>query len=161
MALLASVVLSTNSYAAGSTPPPTASVVCANTGASAVVVTGVQLQGRVFGSETPGHPVVMGNALPPYGPGAPVTVPAGGVASVGPFPVTVGSAASAVGGASQRTQVPTYILMVGAVVTGHDRSSTTAAEAGMTVRWTVPPLPQSQGGQFIYSRASNSAGWFF
>lgn len=161
MALLCSVVLSTTSYAAGATPPPSCSIVCGNTGASAVVVTGVQLHGRVFGCDTPGHPVPMSNALPPYGPGAPVTVAAGGSASVGPFPVTVGSVASGNGGNAQPSQAPTFILVVGATVFGSDGSRNEAGEAGMTVRWTVPPLPQSQGGQFIFSRASNSAGWFF
>jgi hypothetical protein len=166
MALLCSVVLSTTSYAAGSTPPPTASVVVGNNGASAVVVMGVQLHGYVFGSNTAGNPVPMANSLPPYGPGAPVTVAAGGSATVGPFPVTVGSVAAANGGNSQPTQPATFILMVGATVLaqgGGVKYRTEAGAAGMTVRWTVPPLPQSQGGQFIFSRPSNSlfllAGW--
>ncbi len=161
MALVCSVVLSTGSYAAGATPPPTASIVCGNSGASAVVVTGVQLSGRVFGSSTPGNPVSMGNALPPYGPGAPVVVAAGGSASVGPFPVTVGNVAAGVGGVSQPSQPADFILMVGAMVFGSDGSRNEAGEAGMLVSYSVRPRAGTQGGQFLFSRASNAAGWFF
>lgn len=182
MALVCSVVLSTTSYAAGHTPPPTASVVCHNTGGSAVVVSGVALSGRVFGSSTPGNPVPMANALPPYGPGAPVTVSAGGSATVGPFPVTVGSVAAAVANRSesvvvdqdeiqtvsfvrgsmiQPSQRPDFILMVGAMVFGSDGSRNVATEAGITVSYSVRPAVGTQGGQLIFSRPSNSAGWFF
>lgn len=161
MALLCSVVVSATSYSAGSTPPPSASIVCHNTGAAALVVTGVQLHGRVLGSDTPGHPVAMGNALPPYGPGAPVTVAAGGSASVGPFPVTVGSAAAAIGGNSQPSQPPDFVLVVGATVTAHDGTRVEAGEGGLTVSYSIRPRVGTQGGQLIYSQPSNSAGWFF
>lgn len=161
MPLLCSVVLSATSYAAGHTPPPHADVLCTNTGATALVVTGVQMTSRVAGSETLGNPTAMGNALPPYGPGAPVTVAAGGTARVGPFPVTVGSAAAAIGGNPQPSQRPDCILLVGAVVTASDRSLSRANEAGITVSYSIRPRVGTQGGQFIYSSASNSAGWFF
>lgn len=160
MPLVCSVVLSATSYAAGHTPPPSASVVCYNPGASALVVTGVQLTGRVYGAAS-GAPTTMANALPPYGPGAPVTVAAGGTSTVGPFPVTAGSAAAAVGGNSQPTQTPDYQLMVGAVVTANDRSINTATEQGITVSYSIRPRTGSQGGQLLYANASNSAGWFF
>jgi hypothetical protein len=161
MALVCSVALSATSYNAGATPPPSASIVCYNPGATALVVTGVGLYGRVLGSSTPGNPVPMGAALPPYGPGAPVTVAAGASASVGPFPITVGSAAAGVGGNSQWSQPLDYTLMVGAVVIASDGSRSDAAETGMLVSYTVRPLPGTQGGQLIFSRPSNSAGWFF
>lgn len=161
MALVCSVVLSANTYSAGHTPPPTASIVCYNPGASAVVVTGVELTKRVFGSSTPGSPVPMGNALPPYGPGAPVSVAAGGSQRVGPFPITVGNVASAIGGVSQPSQVSDYILVIGATVLGSDGSRNVAGEAGITVSYSVRPRTNTQGGQLIFSQASNSLGWFF
>ena len=161
MALVCTVVLSATSYSAGATPPPTATVLCYNNGASSVVVTGVQMYGRVHGSSTLGNPVPMANALPPYGPGAPVTAAAASLASIGPFPVTVGSAASAIGGNSQPTQPADFILMVGATVFGSDGSRNEAGEAGMLVSYSVRPRVNTQGGQLIFSQASNSAGWFF
>lgn len=161
MALICNVVLSMNTCSAGHTPPPMATIQCTNTGASALVVTGVQLLGRILGSDTPGHPVVMGNALPPYGPGAPVTVAASSSATVGPFPITVGSAAAAIGGNPQPSQVPDFILMVGAVVRASDGSRVDAGEAGMTVSYSIRPPVGTQGGQLIFSQPSNSAGWFF
>lgn len=161
MALVCSVVLSAGSYAAGATPPPTATVACYNPGASDVVVTGVQLSGRALGSATKGNAVPMANALPPYGPGAPVTVAAGGLATVGPFPVTVGSAAAGVGGVSQPSQVADWHLMVGAVVFASDGSRSEAIEAGMLVSYTVRPVRLAQGGQLNFSKPCNSAGWFF
>ncbi len=161
MALICSVALSTTAYAAGSTPPPSASIVVTNTGSGAVVVTGVQLSGRVLGSSTPGRPVVMGNALPPYGPGAPVVVAAGGVGRVGPFAVTAGMAANANGGVKQPTQVPIYTLMVGAVVFGSDGSRNVAAEAGLTVSWPIRPQVGTQGAALNFSQPGNSARWFF
>lgn len=160
MALLCHVVLSASTYTAGATPPPTATLVCTNTGASSVVVMGVQLTGRVLGSSTLGNPVPMANALPPYGPGAPVVVAAGGIGRVGPFPVTVASAADANSSSQQRTQVPVCILMVGATVFGSDRSVNVAAEAGITVSWTIRPAFNTRGGLLDFSRPSNSAGWF-
>jgi len=161
MPLVCTVVLSATSYAAGSTPPPSASIVCSNTGASALVVTGVQLTSRIAGCSTPGQPTVMGNALPPYGPGAPVYVAAGSTSTVGPFPVTVGSAAAGIGGVSQPSQVPDYQLVIGAVVTASDGSINTAIEAGMTVSYALRPRIASQGGQLNFNTSSNSAGWFF
>lgn len=161
MALICNVVLSATSYSAGHTPPPKASIVCTNTGASAVVVLGVALHKRILGSNTPGAPVPMGNALPPYGPGAPVTVDAGGTQTVGPFAVTVGNVASAVGGNSQSSQPPDFTLMVGATVLGSDGSRTEAGEAGMLVSYSIRPRVNTQGGQLIFSQPSNSAGWFW
>ncbi len=161
MALVCSVVLSATSYSAGHTPPPTARVVCYNNGASAVVVTGVALSKRVHGSDTLGGPVPMGNALPPYGPGAPVSVSAGGTQTVGPFAVTVGSAASAIGGNSQPSQPADCILVIGATVFGSDGSRVEAGEAGMLVSYSIRPRVGTQGGQFIFSQPSNSAGWFW
>lgn len=161
MALVCSVVLSATSYSAGHTPPPSASILCYNPGASTVVVTGVGLYGRVFGSSTPGNPVPMGNALPPYGPGAPVSVAAASTATVGPFPITVGSAAAGIGGVSQPSQPADFILMVGATVFGSDGSRNEAGEAGMTVSYSLRPRINTQGGQLIFSQPSNSAGWFF
>lgn len=160
MALVCSVVLSTGSYSAGATPPPMASVVCHNPGASSVVVTGVQLSGRVLGA-APGSGTAMGNALPPYGPGAPVSVAAGSSATVGPFPVTVGSAAAAVGGSKQPSQPADFTLLVGAVVLASDGSRSEAGEAGCLVSYSVRPTVGAQGGQLLFSRPSNSAGWFF
>jgi hypothetical protein len=161
MALVCSVVLSANSYSAGHTPPPSASIVCYNNGASAVVVNGVELNCRIHGSSTLGSPIPMGNALPPYGPGAPVSVAAGGSATVGPFPVTVGSAAAGIGGASQPSQPADFILVVGAMVFGSDGSRNVAGEAGITVSYSLRPRANTQGGQLIFSQASNAAGWFF
>lgn len=161
MALLCSVVLSTNAYSAGSTPAPQATILVENRGASSVVVMGVQLTGRVMGSSTLGNPTTMNNALPPYGPGAPVLVTAGGFQRVGPFAITVGSAANANGGNPQPTQVPVYVLLVGAVVLGSDRSITNATEAGMTVSWPIRPRQNTQGGTLDFSKAANAAGWFF
>lgn len=161
MALICSVVLSANTYLAGHTPPPSASIVCYNNGASTVVVTGVQLHKRIHGSDTPGGPVPMGNALPAYGAGAPVVVAAGSTASVGPFAVTVGSAAAAIGGNSQPSQPPVAILVIGATVMGSDGSRNVATEAGITVSYSIRPRINTQGGQLDFSRASNSAGWFF
>lgn len=161
MALVCSVVLSAASYSAGHTPPPSASIVCTNTGASAVVVTGVQLTKRVYGSETLGGPVPMGSALPACGPGAPTTVAAGGTQTIGPFAVTVGSVASAIGGNSQRSQPADFILMIGATVLGSDGSRNAAGEAGITVSYSIRPRINTQGGQLIFSQPSNSAGWFW
>ena len=161
LALVCSVVLSANSYSAGHTPPPSASIVCYNNGASAVVVTGVQLYKRILGSDTPGNPVPMGNALPPYGPGAPVSVSALGTQRVGPFSITMGSAASAIGGNSQPSQPAGCILVIGATVFGSDGSRNVAGEAGITVSYSIRPRVGTQGGQLIFSQASNSAGWFF
>lgn len=161
MALVCTVVLSTSSYAAGSTPPPKAFIICRNDGASTVVVAGIALSRRVLGSDTLGAPVPMGNALPAYGPGAPAVVLAGDAQTIGPFSVTVGSAASAIGGNAQPSQPADYILMVGATVIGSDRSSNVAGEAGMLVSYSLRPRIGAQGGQLIYARPSNSAGWFF
>jgi hypothetical protein len=161
MALVCSVVLSATSYSAGHTPAPKASVVCYNNGASSIVVTGVQLHKRIFGSDTPGGPVPMGSALPPYGPGAPVAVAAGGTQTVGPFSVTVGSVASAIGGNSQPSQPADCILVIGATVFSSDGSRAEAGEAGMLVSYSIRPRINTQGGQLIFSQPSNSAGWFF
>lgn len=161
LALVCSVVLSATSYSAGHTPPPKCSIVCYNNGASAVVVTGVELTKRVHGSDTLGNPVPMGNALPPYGPGAPVTVSAGGTQTVGPFSIAVGSAASAIGGNSQPSQPSDFILVIGATVFGSDRSRNVAGEAGMLVSYSIRPRVNTQGGQLIFSQASNSALWFW
>lgn len=161
MALVCSVALSATSYSAGHTPPPKCSIVCHNNGASAVVVMGVALHKRVMGSDTPGNPVPMGNALPPYGPGAPVTVAAGGSQTVGPFSITVGSAASAIGGNSQASQPADFILIIGATVLGSDGSRVEAGEAGMLVSYTIRPRVNTQGGQLIFAQPSNSALWFW
>ncbi len=161
MSLVCSVMLSAQSYSAGSTPPPTASIVCHNPGALSVVVTGVALHGRVLNSSTLGQPTSMATALPPYGPGAPVVVLAGGTQTVGPFPVTVGSSAAGIGGNPQPSQPLDYQLMIGATVLGSDRSINEATEQGMTVSYSLRPRTNTQGGQLIFSQPSNSAGWFF
>lgn len=161
MALVCTVVLSATSYSAGHTPAPKCSILVHNNGASAVVVTGVALTKRIMGCDTPGNPVPMGSALPPYGPGAPVSVPAGGTRTVGPFSITVGSAAAAIGGNSQPSQPADFILIIGATVFGSDRSRNIAGEAGMLVSYSIRPRVGTQGGQYIFSLPSNSAGWFF
>lgn len=161
MTVSCAIVLSSSSYQAGQTPPPTATLVCQNNTNAAQVVIGVQVTGRVFGSSTPGNPAPMGTPMPPYGPGAPVTVPALGSASIGPFPLAVGSAAATVGGNSQPSQVANYILMVGANVLTADQQNSVAAEMGMTVGPTTRPLPNAQGGYLLFSQPSNSALWFF
>lgn len=161
MALVCSVVLSAGSYSAGHTPAPTASIVCYNPGASTVVVTGVELTRRIHGSSTLGGPVPMGTAMPPVGPGGAVVVLAGTAQTIGPFSITVGSVASAIGGNSQPSQPADCILMIGATVMGSDSSRNIAGEAGMLVSYSIRPRVGTQGGQLDFSKASNSAGWFW
>lgn len=165
MALVCTVVLSTTSYRAGATPPPMATVQCYNPTASTIVVSGVEIYGRVLGSSTPGNPVPMGMPLPPYGPGAPVTIAAGATLPVGPFPITAGSAAAALRdgntGNAQPSQPLNYTLMIGAIVFGSDLSRNTAGEAGMLVSQTIAPTVGQQGGSLIFSKPTNSSGWFF
>lgn len=164
MALTCAIALSTTSYAAGQTPPPVVTVLCGNATASALVVTSVQPHYSVVGSTTKGNPIPFGAALPAYGPGAPVTVPALGSASIGPFAITVGNVAAGVvanGGLIQPSQPTDYTMLVGATVTASDGSVNEAAPLGLLVSYTVRPIGASQGGQLIFSAASNSAGWFF
>ncbi len=143
MALTCTVQCTPTTYNAGSTPPPSFSILCENATAAAIVVTGVEL---VFtnSSDVPIRPPVA-NPLVALGLGQTVSVPAGSNITLGPFSLAVASAANAVPSAMvppdsdpenmQGSQPLTYDLKVGATVYASDGSVNAATADTITVRY--------------------------
>lgn len=172
MALNCSVGLNVTAYQAGASTMPMAIITVYNPNATSVAVTGIQMSAVVYGHRSQRLP--MGQSVPPTGPGQNTLVAAGGTVTIGPFPLSIGSAAYPSSNAPaiqeptfatypinpQPTATPSYVVVVGATVFGSDLSSNTASTAGFTLSSSFPPAFGSQGGAFDFSVSQNSANLF-
>lgn len=168
MSLQCNVSLNVNTYTAGQSPSPNATVQVYNPNAVAVVVTGMRVFFYVLGSTQ--QATASSPAVPPTGAGQTVSVPALSSLYFGPFSVAVGSAANAnpnlamgpVGSTGpinpQLAHPMQYTLMVGAEVTGSDGSLNTATPAPLLVSYFSQPTQATAGGTLQLSTAANSAG---
>ena len=166
MALKCQVSLNYASYTAGQNPPPMATLLVFNPGASAVVVTGVQLEfsdqsgDRIRPAVSPGP---MGGS-----PGMTVSVPTLDDITIGPFPIAVGSAAAANSFAmvepgdqppnAQPSQPMQSTILIGATVYGSDGSINVAGPAGLLVSYTSAPPVGYQGGFLQFASPNNFIG---
>lgn len=143
MAISCTVQCTPTTYNAGSTPPPSFSILCENATAAAIVVTGVQLVFTDSSDVVIQPPVAV--PLIALGPGMTVSVPASGNITLGPFSLAVASAANAVPAMMvpadsdpenmQGSQPLTYDLKVGATVYASDGSVNAATADTITVRY--------------------------
>jgi hypothetical protein len=169
MALTCNMTLNIASCVAGQTPPPQATLTVYNPNASPVVVTGVQVQ--IFDLDSDIE--MPANApLVPIGPGQTTLVPALSSITIGPFAISVGSAANVNSFAAvnqtgnlfainpQPTQPPQNVITVGATVYGSDGSVNTAGVAPLLVSYTSAPPLGYQGGFLNFASPNNAAGGF-
>ncbi len=171
MALQCQVSLSYASYATGQNPAPMATVQVFNPNASAVVVTAINVKGRVANDPLRGS-LAMLPSCPPIGPGMTTVVPALSSITIGPFPIVVGSAANVnsfqavnpVGSLNpinpQGSQPAQFQVLVGADVYGSDGSFNEAGEAGLLVSYSSAPPPAYQGGYLQFTNPNNLAAGF-
>lgn len=173
MALSCQVLLNVASYSAGQTPPPQATVLVFNPNASPVVVTSIQMTARVLYSSSSLSRLAMSPSVPPIGPGMTTMAAALSSINIGPFPISVGSAANAnpfqavnqTGNLNpinpQGSQPMQYTLMIGADVYGSDGSYNSAGEVALLVSYTSAPPLAYQGG-FLQLAGPNNlvSAWF-
>lgn len=169
MALSCQVSLNYSAYSAGQTPPPMATLLVFNPGAAAVVVTGVQMTGRVLNDPLVNR-LAMSPSVVPIGPGMTVSVPPGSSINIGPFPIVVASAANvnsyqAVNQTGnlqpinpQGTQPAQYTLLIGADVSGSDGSQNVAGVAALLVSYSSAPPQAFQGGYLQFASPNNFIG---
>lgn len=167
MPLTAAVVLNTHAMTAGQNPPPYASLLVANAGATALVVTNVQMRFRTLNDAAINHAT---GYVPqaPIAPGQTVVVPAGGSITMGPMAITPGSPAGGQNyqtvNASTNAGAPAnpqgamplqFILIVDALVYASDGTIATAAPDGVTVTYTNQPALGSSGGFLQFAQPTN------
>ena len=147
---------------AGASPLPQATLQVYNPNATAVAVTGIQLQ--MFNAS--GQPIPGGNLpTPAMGPGQNVVAATLSSITFGPFPLAVGSAAAASGfgsvpipaltGNTELAQPPQVQVLLGGVVYGSDGSINIIVPAGVTISYTSTPALLSQGGVINFTQGSN------
>lgn len=168
MALQCQLTTNYVAYQAGQTPPPMATLQVYNPNASAVAVTGINLQFFDVNGNTINP--ATNPPMPAMGPGQTVVVPALSSLTFGPFPLVFGSAANVnsfqqvdtVGSTQpvdrQISQPPQLVVKVGAIVTGSDGSLNTAGVAPIIISYTQPPPPSYQGGFLNFAAPNNLAG---
>jgi len=166
MALQCQMGLNTFSVNAGQTAYATLTVY--NPNAVPVVVTSALLRLSVLGDTGVNHMTMTGSIIPLIA-GAPSTVAALGTSNFGPIAINLGSAAASnafqtiplvnAGGIStlsaQPSQPISYVVLVGADVTGSDGSVNQAGTAPLVLSPAVGPQVNSQGG-VLMSQPSNS-----
>lgn len=168
MALTCQMTLDYSNCVAGQNPPPKATLQVYNPNASSVAVTGINIEYfDVNGVQMTTMPV--GLSMPAMGPGQTVTVTTLASVFFGPFPIVLGSAASANTFLASPAETPAsqplprslahrpqQFFWVGATVLGSDSSINTAGRAGLLVSFTsVPPL-YSQGGVAQFNGRNNA-----
>lgn len=164
MALQCQMAINSPSYSAGQTPPPAATLTIFNPNAVAVVVTGVELAFTDKLGQTV-RPVIQPSVVP-IGPGQPTSVPALGTVTLGPFPMTFGSAAASSSFAMvppgaqpanvQGSQPPQVEINIGALVYASDGSVNVAGRARVLVSYTVSPPLGYQGGVAQFGGPNNA-----
>lgn len=143
MAITATVVITPTTYQAGSTPAPGVSVSVSNSGAAAVVVTGLQFDYQDGSSNVINPPVAQ--PMPALGPGQTVSVAASGTSTIDGGTLAVASAANGriaqmvppntAPLTTQPSQPLTYTLSVGCTVYTSDGAVTTATRDSLTVQY--------------------------
>ena len=165
MPLSAAISLNSRSAIAGQSPSPKATVTVANSGTSAVSVTGLQVTANVVGNSNQVLP--MSPSVPAIGPGATTSVPAGGSITFGPFDIAVGSAARVSafesvgsGGAAnpQPSQPAQTNLEVGGTLYGSDGSIHAIRPMSMLLSHSFPPPAGTQGGYLNFAGSANFLG---
>jgi hypothetical protein len=165
MALPSALVMSTNSFLAGQTPVPVATLIVGNNSAVAVTVTGVDL----YFTDVNGI-VVRPCANPPLAPigqGQPTTVAAnGGSTTLGPMAIAVGMVSN--GNPQQMvptSSLPTNVqgamalqqqLFLRARVYGSDGSIQEATPAQFTVSYSTQPPKGYQGGAAVFTDVNDA-----
>lgn len=165
MALNCALSLSRLATAVGQTPPPMLLLTVYNTAASAVVVSGVQ----VTFWDTVGNQLRQAPVVPPsvaFGPGATTSVPATSSIDIGPFPISVVSAAngnpyemvpaSAQPSNMQLSQPLISNLVIGATVFGSDGTVNEASRVQLRISPTSTPPLGYQGGFANFSDGDNA-----
>lgn len=169
MALQCQVLLNVGSCSAGQTPPPQATVFVYNPNAVAVVVTGLTMTfADQLGRRTT---LAVSPCVPPIGPGMTTSVPTLSSINIGPFPITIASAANVnsftavnqTGNLNpvnpQGSQPPQFTVLVGAAVNGSDGSSNIAGVAPLLVSYTSSPPLGYQGGFLQFASPNNFIGF--
>lgn len=143
MAITATVVITPTTYQAGSSPAPKVSVSVSNSGAAAVIVTGIAFDYQDGSGNVIRPPVAV--PMPALGPNATVSVAASGTSTIDGGALAVASGANArveqivpPSGAptnAQPSQPATYTLSVGATVYTSDGAITTATRDSLTVQY--------------------------
>ncbi len=165
MTLRCALVMNSNSFVAGQTPVPQASLTVANDAAAPVNVTGVDL----YFTDVVGNVVRPAGSVPlaPIGFGQTTVVPAASSITIGPMGVALGSAASVNSYASVPPQsIPTNSqqlalpagqqLFLRARVYGSDGSVADASPAQFTVWPSIQPPLGFQGGFAQFADPDNS-----
>ena len=168
MALTCQITTDKLQTSAGQNPPPMATLQVYNPNASSVSVTGIVIQYfDVNGVQMTTMPV--GISTPAMGPGQTVTATTLASIYFGPFPIVLGSAASANTSLASPPASPAnqplprslahpaqQFFWVGALVYASDGSVNVAGRAGVLMSFTSLPPLYTQGGVAQFNGVNNA-----
>lgn len=165
MALQCNLTMNVASAVAGQSPAPQATLTVYNPNATAVSVVAVQL---AFYNAINNAPVNSSAAMPvpATSPGQTITAPALTSITIGPFPITAGSASAnpfwmstPIAGSAVATpqigELPITQMILGATVYGSDGSINEAGRVGFTISPNPFPPPTYQGGWLQFNVPNN------
>lgn len=169
MALQCQVSLNYAAYTAGQNPAPMATITAYNASASPITVTSIQMKAHALLDPLVNR-IPMLASVPPTGPGMTTSVPALSSITIGPFPIVIGSSASANSFAMlppgsqpsnpQGSQPPQTRVMIGALVYGSDGSVNEAGETGLLLSYAIAPPLGYQGGDLNFAGPNNLSTGF-